>query len=88
MICGSGPVPGAHAGFVIGLLGPASFRHIVAGPRVWYKGLVAKKRKRLPEGTNPLADVDDLTADVGFKPQTPITSGIQKFVEWYRQYYK
>jgi UDP-glucuronate 4-epimerase len=33
------------------------------------------------------ADVDDLTADVGFKPQTPITSGIQKFVEWYQQYY-
>ena len=34
------------------------------------------------------ADVDDLTADVGFKPQTSITSGIQKFVEWYQQYYK
>jgi len=34
------------------------------------------------------ADVDDLTADVGFKPQTPITTGIQQFVAWYRQYYK
>jgi len=34
------------------------------------------------------ADVDDLTADVGFKPQTPITTGIQQFVEWYKQYYK
>jgi len=33
------------------------------------------------------ADVDDLTADVGFKPQTPITYGVQKFVEWYKQYY-
>jgi UDP-glucuronate 4-epimerase len=33
------------------------------------------------------ADVDDLTADVGFKPSTPIASGIQRFVEWYRQYY-
>ena len=33
------------------------------------------------------ADVDDLTADVGFKPQTPISSGVQKFVDWYRQYY-
>jgi UDP-glucuronate 4-epimerase len=33
------------------------------------------------------ADVDDLSADVGFKPQTPIASGIQQFVEWYRQYY-
>jgi len=34
------------------------------------------------------ADVDDLTADVGFKPQTPITTGIQQFIEWYEQYYK
>jgi UDP-glucuronate 4-epimerase len=34
------------------------------------------------------ADVADLTADVGFKPQTPITTGIQQFVDWYLQYYK
>jgi UDP-glucuronate 4-epimerase len=33
------------------------------------------------------ADVDDLAADVGFKPQTPVASGIQRFVAWYRQYY-
>ena len=33
------------------------------------------------------ADVDDLTADVGFKPRTPVASGIKRFVEWYRQYY-
>jgi UDP-glucuronate 4-epimerase len=34
------------------------------------------------------ADVDDLMQDVGFKPQTPIRTGIQRFVEWYRGYYK
>lgn len=34
------------------------------------------------------ADVDDLTADVGFKPSTTIGEGINKFVEWYKQYYK
>jgi len=33
------------------------------------------------------ADVDDLIADVGFKPATPITTGIRKFIEWYREYY-
>ena len=33
------------------------------------------------------ADVDDLIADVGFKPATPIAEGIGKFVDWYRQYY-
>ena len=34
------------------------------------------------------ADVDDLIADVGFKPSTPIEVGVKRFVEWYREYYK
>jgi len=34
------------------------------------------------------ADVDDLMKAVGFKPATPIEDGIQKFVDWYREYYK
>jgi UDP-glucuronate 4-epimerase len=33
------------------------------------------------------ADVDDLTQDVGFRPSTPISEGIARFVEWYRAYY-
>jgi UDP-glucuronate 4-epimerase len=33
------------------------------------------------------ADVDDLMNDVGFKPRTPIETGIEKFVEWFRSYY-
>ena len=34
------------------------------------------------------ADVDDLIRDVGFKPATPITEGVARFVEWYRSYYR
>jgi UDP-glucuronate 4-epimerase len=34
------------------------------------------------------ADVDDLQADVGFHPGTPIEEGVQRFVEWYRSYYQ
>jgi UDP-glucuronate 4-epimerase len=34
------------------------------------------------------ADVDDLIRDVGFKPQTAISDGIEKFVGWYREYYQ
>ena len=34
------------------------------------------------------ADVDDLIADVGFKPATPIAEGIGRFVAWYREYYQ
>jgi UDP-glucuronate 4-epimerase len=33
------------------------------------------------------ADVDDLIADVGFKPNTSIEEGISEFVAWYRSYY-
>jgi len=33
------------------------------------------------------ADVDDLMTDVGFKPSTPIRTGIERFVAWYKSYY-
>ncbi len=33
------------------------------------------------------ADVAKLIKDVGFKPDTPIQSGIDKFIAWYRHYY-
>jgi len=33
------------------------------------------------------ADVDDLIADVGFKPATSIEEGIGRFVAWYRSFY-
>jgi UDP-glucuronate 4-epimerase len=34
------------------------------------------------------ADVGDLTEAVGFKPATPIEVGIERFVAWYRDYYR
>ncbi len=33
------------------------------------------------------ADVEDLEADVGFRPATPIEVGVKRFVDWYRAYY-
>lgn len=33
------------------------------------------------------ADVKDLIEDVGFKPETSVEEGIDKFVEWYKKYY-
>jgi UDP-glucuronate 4-epimerase len=33
------------------------------------------------------ADVDDLIADVGYKPDTPIEVGVRNFVEWYLEFY-
>ncbi|MEX1241316.1 MAG: NAD-dependent epimerase [Cyclobacteriaceae bacterium] len=34
------------------------------------------------------ADVEDLMREVDFKPSTPIETGVGKFVDWYRDYYK
>lgn len=34
------------------------------------------------------ADVDDLTRDTGFRPETSLEDGIRKFVEWYKWYYQ
>ena len=33
------------------------------------------------------ADIDDLTRDFGFVPKTDIRVGIQRFVDWYINYY-
>jgi UDP-glucuronate 4-epimerase len=34
------------------------------------------------------ADVDNLVQDAGFKPNTSIEAGIERFVAWYRDYYQ
>ncbi len=33
------------------------------------------------------ADVEDLVADVGYRPATPVEEGVRRFVEWYLDYY-
>jgi UDP-glucuronate 4-epimerase len=34
------------------------------------------------------ADVEDLVADVGYRPSTPVEVGVRNFVDWYLDYYK
>ncbi len=34
------------------------------------------------------ADVDELIKDVGFQPNTSLKTGLEKFVNWYRDYYQ
>ncbi|MCB9506395.1 MAG: NAD-dependent epimerase [Myxococcales bacterium] len=53
-------------------------------------GIEAKKNfLPLQAGDVPAtyADVQDLIDTVGFKPATPIETGIENFVRWYRSYY-
>lgn len=49
-----------------------------------------KKLLPLQPGDVPstFADVDDLAQDVGFAPATSIEDGIERFVRWYRDYYR
>ena len=50
------------------------------------------RRRNLPmqpgDVPSTCADVEDLRRDVGFAPATPLETGIARFVEWYRSYYK
>ena len=34
------------------------------------------------------ANADNLMRDTGFKPSTSVETGIGRFVDWYREYYK
>ncbi|WKZ20735.1 MAG: hypothetical protein QY305_08545 [Candidatus Brocadiaceae baterium WH-1] len=49
-----------------------------------------EKGKENSEANAPAtyADIDDLARDTGFKPSTTIEEGMNKFVEWYKEYYK
>ena len=49
------------------------------------KNLLPMQLGDVPE---TFADVDDLIRDVGYKPATAITTGIQNFVAWYKAYYQ
>jgi UDP-glucuronate 4-epimerase len=54
-------------------------------------GIVADKTMLpLQAGDLPAtyADVDDLVADLKYKPNTKVTDGIKNFIKWYREYFK
>jgi len=36
---------------------------------------------------NTYADVEELVADIGYQPSTPVAVGVARFVDWYRSYY-
>jgi UDP-glucuronate 4-epimerase len=73
----------------IGSHSPVDLMHFIG---VLEKNLGREAKKiflPLQSGDVPatFADVDDLVADVGFSPATPIEEGIARFVKWYRDHY-
>jgi UDP-glucuronate 4-epimerase len=53
-------------------------------------GMQAKKNylpMQMGDVAETYADIDALSQAVGFRPGTPIETGVQRFVDWYREYY-
>ncbi|MBN8990893.1 MAG: NAD-dependent epimerase [Rhizobiales bacterium] len=88
---GNAEVGGAPARiYNIGNNRPEDLMHVVA---VLEKALGRKATKEmLPMQPGDVlatyADIDDLTRDIDFRPQTSIEDGIGEFVAWYRDHYK
>jgi UDP-glucuronate 4-epimerase len=76
--------------FNIGNQGPVQLMDFVAAIEEAVGRPAVKQLMPMQPGDVPAtyADVSDLTAWTGFKPDTAIRDGVGRFVEWYRHYYK
>ena len=75
--------------FNIGNHQPVELSHFI---EVIEKALGKKAQQKLlpmQPGDVPAtyADIDALEAAVGFRPSTPIETGVRRFIDWYRDYY-
>jgi UDP-glucuronate 4-epimerase len=54
------------------------------------KAVIDKNFLPLQAGDVPAtyADVTDLVNDLGYKTQTPVQEGINKFVDWYLEFFQ
>jgi UDP-glucuronate 4-epimerase len=69
---------------------PVSLRRFITAIETACGKKANENLKPMQAGDVPVtfADVDKLEADIGFKPNTSIESGISQFVSWYKDYYK
>jgi UDP-glucuronate 4-epimerase len=90
---GLAPDPGSSYApyriYNIGNNNPVELMHFIETIETYLGKSAVKNLLPLQAGDVPVtaADVDDLMADVGFKPATSVEEGIEKFVAWYRGYY-
>ena len=63
-------------------------RVIVAGRDPGKLGRAVAELKSLGDAHGSNADVSDLVEQFHYKPATTVQDGIQRFVDWYRNYYK
>jgi UDP-glucuronate 4-epimerase len=90
---GEAPDPGTSAApyrlYNIGNNRPVELMHLIETLEKALGKVAVKNFLPIQPGDVPAtwANVDDLSRDVGFRPDTPIEVGIARFVEWYRGYY-
>jgi UDP-glucuronate 4-epimerase len=65
---------------------PVELMHVIGTLERILGITAAKEMQPMQPGDVPAtyADVDDLARDVGFRPSTPIETGIERFVRWYQ----
>ena len=90
---GDQPDPGTSSApyrvYNIGNNSPVELMHLIGTLEQALGKAAIKNFMPIQPGDVPAtwANVDDLSADVGFRPETPIEVGVQKFVDWYLEYY-
>ncbi|MCU0634194.1 MAG: NAD-dependent epimerase [Gemmatimonadaceae bacterium] len=91
---GDAPDPGTSRApwrvYNIGNNNPVELMHLIATLERALGREAAKTMLPMQPGDVPAtyADVADLVADVGFAPATPIETGVERFVRWYRDFYR
>jgi UDP-glucuronate 4-epimerase len=91
---GNAPDPGASNApwrvYNIGNNAPVNLMDYIAALESALNTKAQMKMLPLQLGDVPdtYADVTDLVEQFGYKPSTPVTHGIDQFVNWYRRYYK
>ena len=91
--CGDHPDPGSSSApyrvYNIGNNRPVELMDLISTLEKALGKIAQKNFKPIQPGDVPAtwANVDDLIEDVVFQPATPIEVGVEKFVNWYRNYY-
>ena len=90
---GDNPDPGTSAApyrvYNIGNNNPVELMHLIETLEKALGKVAVKNFLPIQPGDVPAtwANVDALSQDVGFRPDTPIEVGVQRFVDWYKAYY-
>ena len=74
----------------IGNHSPVELRQVIATLETALGQTAVKRFLPIPPTEVPAtcADVTDLAAEFGFEPSTPLATGIERFVRWYREHYR